>query len=344
MVPELTPEKLLEWYRVMLLIRRFEESLVLLQRAGQSFGHFHLYIGHETIGVPAVALLGAGDFLFTTHRNHGHLLARGADPGRLLAEILGKATGYNRGKGGTLHVAVPELGVPCTSAMVGDALPMATGAAFAAKRLGDGRISACLFGEGALEEGVFYESLNLAALWALPVIFLCENNSLGALGQKAGEYPSSTIAAPDLAAVPRPFGVPSASVDGTDVAAVHRAMVEAVARARRGEGPTFIEARVVRWPGSRPLWPDLVTGETDLAMAWDSGRIPDAHREWHLNQDGLLRFTRELVESGRATREALLATDRRARAEVERAVRFALESPDPAPETAFEDVFAERSR
>ena len=340
MLPNLASEQLLRLYRRMLLIRRFEEALILLSSRGHSFGHFHVYIGQEVTGTFALALLGPDDTIFTTHRNHGHLLARGADPGRLLAEIMGKATGYNKGKGGTLHTSVRELGFPLTSAIVGGVLPLAIGTAFAQKQRSAGQVTLCCFGDGALEEGASFESLNMAALWSLPVIFLCENNSLEASGQKAGEYPSSTIAAAELTDLARSFRVPAVSLDGTDAGAVQGAVSDALQRARQRQGPTFIEARTVRWPGSRPIWPTLLTGETDLAMAWDGGRIPEAHGVWHRRQDGLLGFTRELIEARLATPDGLLAIDAQVRAELERAIEFALNSPYPAPESATDGVFA----
>jgi len=212
-LPKLPREKLLDLYKTMLVMRRFEEALIKLTKSGISVGHFHVYIGQECTGGPALSLLGPHDAVFTTHRNHGHLLARGADPGRLMAEILGKATGYNKGKGGTLHTTVRELGFLTTSGIVGGVIPLAAGAAFAAKQRKTDGASMCLFGDGALEEGVFHESLNMAALWSLPVIYLCENNSLGALGQKAGEFSSSTIAARSLLDLATPYGIPAVSVD-----------------------------------------------------------------------------------------------------------------------------------
>jgi len=336
---DLPPDRLLEFLRRMLLVRRFEEALIKLSKTN-FFGHFHVYVGQEPTGVPALALLEPGDYSFTTHRNHGHLLARGADPGRVLAEIMGKATGYNQGKGGTLHVSVAELGFPVTSAIVGNIVPLATGAALAIRQTRRQQVSLCLFGDGALEEGAFFEAVNMAALWRLPVIYLCENNSLEAPGATAGEYPSSTNAASELSSLVRPFGMPSSFVDGSDAAAVHGAVSEAVQRARLGEGPTFIEARTVRWPGSRPLWPELLTGETDLAMAWDKTRIPTEYRQWHDQQDGLLRFAGHLIKSGAVTPDGVLSMDVRVKGEMEGAIRFALDSPEPEPATAFEGVFA----
>ena len=338
MLPDLPQAELIELYRGMLTMRRFEEALILATKSGVSVGHFHVYIGQECSGAPALSLLRPDDTIFTTHRNHGHVLARGADPGRVLAEIMGRATGYNRGKGGTLHITARELGVLPTSAVVGGVLPLATGAAFAAKQKGSDAVCMCFFGDGVLEEGAFYEAINLASLWTLPVIYLCENNSEGAI---AGEFPGSTIAARHLTDLPAAFRIPALAVDGTDAGEVHHAVKEAIRRARAGEGPSFIEASTVRWPGSRPLWPDLLTGETDLSCAWDAARIPQFHGDWHRSQDGLLRFTRELLQAGRIATGEILALDAAVRVKMQEAVRFAVDSPYPQPETALEGVFAQ---
>ena len=339
MLPRLPRSELVARFRTMLRIRRFEEALIRL--AGEhDIGHYHVYIGQEATGVAALALLEPGDVAYTTHRNHGHLIARGVRPASLLAEILGRATGTNRGKGGTLHLASAEHGFPSTSASVGGPLPIAVGSAFAFKELGRDRVSVCLFGDGALEEGAWHEAINIAAYRTLPAIFLCENNSLEALGSKANEYSSSTLAVRRLTDLVRPFGVPSVAVDGADVAGVHREMRSALRRARRGDGPTFIEAWTVRWPGSRPIWPALVTGRTELVYAWDPASLPSAHREWFADQDGLLRYLRELVGRRILDREGVTTLDADVQREMEDAVSFALESPFPRPEAALEDVFA----
>jgi TPP-dependent pyruvate/acetoin dehydrogenase alpha subunit len=338
-LPTLPPARLLAQLRTMIRIRRFEEALIELAGT-HDVGHFHVYIGQEVTGVPALALLEDGDVGYTTHRNHGHLIARGVEPAAMLAEILGKATGTNSGKGGTLHLASAAHGFPMTSSSVGGPIPIAVGSAFAFRELRNGRVSVALFGDGALEEGAWHESANIAALRRLPVIFLVENNSLEALGQKANEYPSSTLASPRLADLAKPFGIPASVVDGTDARAVHSAMGRAIRRARSLEGPTFVEAQTVRWPGSRPLWPQLLTGATDLAMAWDPGRIGDEHRAWHERQDGVLRFVRDLLATGKASPEGILEIDADARAEMAAAVRFALESPYPRPEEALKHAFA----
>ena len=339
MLPDLPATELVAQLRTMLRIRRFEEALIKLS-ADHDIGHVHVYIGQEATGVPALARLEAGDVAYTTHRNHGHLIARGVSPALMLAEILGKATGINKGKGGTLHLASIEHGFPTTSSSVGGPLPIAVGSAFAFKELGQDRVSVCLFGDGALEEGAWHESANIAAMRGVPVIFLCENNSLEALGQKANEYPSSTLAAVELTDLVRPFGIPFEVVDGTDPRAVDEAMARAIERARSGGGPTFLETRTVRWPGNRPLWPQLLTGETDVAMAWDASRVRDDYRAWHERQDGLLRYIGDLVNAGAITTDEVETIDVEARAEMAAAVTFALESPYPKPEEALEHVFA----
>jgi pyruvate dehydrogenase E1 component alpha subunit len=217
---------------------------------------------------------------------------------------------------------------------------LATGAAFAFRKLGRDRVSVCLFGDGALEEGSWHESINIAAMEKLPVIYLCENNSLEALGQKAGEYPSSTLAVTDLIDLVTPFGVPTLQVDGCDAGAVHEAMSEAIDRARNGGGATFIEARTVRWPGNRPIWPQLLTGTTQLAMAWDESLIPDEYRVWHEEQDSVLRFVREIIAAGVMQPQEILELDAGIQVEMKAGVEFALQSDYPPAEKALELVFA----
>jgi pyruvate dehydrogenase E1 component alpha subunit len=339
MLPTIAASGQLEQLRTMLRIRRFEEALIALAET-HDVGHFHVYVGQEATGVPALALLEDGDVAYTTHRNHGHLIARGVDPAAMLAEILGRATGTNRGKGGTLHLASPGHGFPTTSASVGGPLPIAVGSAFAFKELGRDRVSVCLFGDGALEEGAWHEAANIAAIRQLPVIFLCENNSVGAVTQKAGEYPSSTLAVGTLADLAAPFGIPNAVIDGSDAGAVHDAMLGAIARGRAGGGPTFIEARTVRWPGNQGIWAELVTGRVDVRFAWDNARIPAEHRTWFTDQDPIVRYARELLAAG-VSRDQIAALDDEARREMDAAVEFALASPWPAAAEALEDVYGD---
>ncbi|TAN25639.1 MAG: thiamine pyrophosphate-dependent dehydrogenase E1 component subunit alpha [Actinomycetota bacterium] len=342
-LPDLEKTGLIELLHKMLLVRRFEERLIRLAEEGPSFGHYHVYIGQETIGIPALAALRPTDLVFPTHRNHGYLLSRGADPGRLMAEILGKQTGLNGGKAGTLHASAPELGIPHTSAIVGGIVPIAAGAALAAQLKGSNQISVALFGDGATEEGATFEALNIASLWRVPVIFLCENNTEEALGAAAGGYPKSVTAATDLGSIARSVGVPAVVVDGTDTRAVFTAMSEAAERARTSGGPTFVEAKVVRWPGSNPLWPELPAGETELRFAWEPESAPEQLLRWYRDQDGLLRYLREMLGASLLDKDDAAEIDSDVRSQVEAAVRFARNSAYPTPDSAYLDVFAGQS-
>ena len=339
MLPKVPRESLLEFCRRMLLIRHFEETLIGLHGQRHFQGHYHVYIGQEATGVPAISCLEKGDYLFTTHRNHGHLLTRGADPGRLFAEILGRKDGYNKGKGGTFHIAASELGFFHTSGIVGGIIPLAAGTAYAAKARKSGQITVCLFGDGALEEGAAPESFNLASLWKLPLLFLCENNGKYGSGRAVGATQSLTMAVYPLTDLPATYKIPTEQVDGTDAGVVHAAVSKAVAKIRRGDGPQFIEAQTVRWPGSETNWP-VVQAPTDVALAWDASRVPEAVRDWYRSSDPLLIFIRELVQEGQATKGEIAELDKSARQTIEQAARFALASPFPEPEEALKDVFA----
>lgn len=339
MLPKLPKENLLEILRKMLLIRHFEESLIGLFDKGHFRGHYHVYIGQEATGVAALSCLGGGDYMFTTHRNHGHLLARGAEPGRLLAEILGRKDGYNKGKGGSFHTNISSLGILQTSAVVAGIIPLSTGAAYAARARKSGQVSVCLFGDGALEEGAAPESFNLASLWKLPVLFLCENNGKYGVGRAVAAAQSSTMAAYPLTDLPKAYKIPAEQVDGLDAGAVHAAVSEALSRIRRGEGPRFIEAQTVRWPGSESNWP-VVPVPTEVALAWDVGTAPEKVRGWYRECDPALIFIRELVEEKQVTREEISQVDKNVRGQVAQAVDFALKSPYPDLEEALKDVFA----
>jgi len=339
MLPKLPREKLLELCRRMLLIRHFEESLIGLHDQGRFEGHYHVYIGQEATGVPALSCLGQKDFLFTTHRNHGHLLARGADPGKLFAEILGRKDGYNQGKGGTFHVAAAELGFLHTSGIVAGIIPLAVGTAYAAKAKKSAQITVCLIGDGALEEGAAPESFNLASLWKLPVLFLCENNGKYGTGRATGAAQSATMAVYPLTDLPVAYKIPARQIDGTEAGAVHATFSEAVAKIRQGEGPQFIETQTVRWPGSETNWP-AVPAPTDVSLAWDVSAVPERAREWYRSSDPVLIFIRELVEKGEATKTEIAEIDKGVRQAIEQAARFALASRFPDPEEALKDVFA----
>lgn len=323
----------------MFLIRHFEESLIGLHDQRHFGGHYHVYIGQEATGAPALSCLEPKDCLFTTHRNHGHLLARGADPGRLFAEILGRRDGYNKGKGGTFHVAAAELGFHHTSAVVAGIIPLATGAAYAAKARKTGQIAVCLFGDGALEEGAAPEAFNLASLWKLPVLFLCENNGKYGAGRARGAARSSTMAVYPLTELAKVYGIPAQQVDGTDAGAVCDVASRAVREIRAGGGPQFIEAQTVRWPGNEANWP-VVPVATNVGLAWEVSAVPEKVREWYRSSDPVLIFVRELVAGAGVSKQEIAEMEREVVAMMDQAVKFALASPYPEPEEALRDVFA----
>jgi pyruvate dehydrogenase E1 component alpha subunit len=324
----------------MLAIRRFEESLVRLFEQHAFMAHYHLYIGQEATGVAVMETLRPGDRLATTHRNHGHVLARGADPARAMAEILTRTTGLCNGYGGTLHLTDPDVGFLHTSSIVGGCIGLATGAAFALKNEGGDAVAVAFFGDGSLEEGISYESMNFAALWSLPVVYVCENNSKGALGSVKGGFPTSVSAVKDIGRMPHLFDMPFEEVDGRDVDAVFAATSRLVAHARARRGPVFLHAVTERWAGSKPLWPELPTGETDIRMAWDDGNVGGEHADWYRNHDPVLIYTRKLLKEGSASRDEIVALDNRVNADMAAARKFALESPLPAAETALDHVLA----
>jgi pyruvate dehydrogenase E1 component alpha subunit len=322
----------------MLLIRRFEEAVLRMSQEGRFRGHYHLYIGQEATGTAVMSVLESRDKLATTHRNHGHVLARGGDPGKAMAEIFGKATGLVGGRGGTIHLCEPDLGFLSTSGIVGGCISLAVGGGYACKQRKDGSVCVAFFGDGALEEGVSFEALNIAALWKLPVLFMCENNSTGSWAPGEG-YPTSVHASSDLRLIPQSVGIRTDRVDGADAAAVREAVSEAVARCRRGEGPAFVEAMTRRWPGSNPLWPEPATGVTDLRIATGEAQAAGEHRDWIERHDPVLRMARSLVDAA-GGKARLFALDAAVQGRIDAAVKFAVDSPLPAADTAFDHVFA----
>ena len=322
----------------MLTIRRFEENVLRLSHEKQFVGHYHLYIGQEATGTAVMSVLEPRDRMNTTHRNHGHVLARGADPGRAMAEILGRAGGLNGGRGGTIHLSDPALGFLSTSGIVGGCISLGVGGGYACKQKKDGPVCATFFGDGALEEGVSFEALNIASLWKLPVLFMCENNSTGSWAPGEG-YPTLVHASTDLRLIPQSVGITTTRVDGADAAAVREAVGEAVARCRRGDGPAFIEAMTKRWPGSNPLWPELATGLTDIRIATGEAQASGEHADWIDKHDPIVRLGRTLATSSDG-RKRLIDLDAAVRARIDAAVAFAQASPLPDAKTAFDHVFA----
>jgi pyruvate dehydrogenase E1 component alpha subunit len=321
----------------MLVIRRFEEAVLRMSTENKFRGHYHLYIGQEATGTAVMSVLEPRDKLNSTHRNHGHVLARGADPGAAMAEILGKATGLLGGRGGTIHLADPKLGFLHSSGIVGGCISLGVGGGYACKQKGDGSICATFFGDGALEEGVSFEALNIAALWKLPVLFMCEDNSTGSWAPGEG-FPTLVHASTDLCLIPQSVGMRSIRIDGADAATVHEAVSDAVARCRRGEGPVFIQAMTKRWPGSNPLWPELATGLTDIRVVTGETKPTGEHADWIDNHDPIVRTGRALAAAG--GKERMHALDAAVSKRIDDAVAFALKSPMPDAKTAFDHVFA----
>ena len=340
MLPKLPREALLDLCRRMFVIRHFEENLVPLHDKGVFGGHYHLYVGQEGTGVPAISCLRADDYLFTTHRNHGHLLARGVEPKKLFAEILGRADGLNKGKGGSFHSVAPSLGFLHSSGVVAGIIPLSTGTAYASKAQKNGRITVCLFGDGSLEEGAAPEAFNLASLYQLPVLFLCENNGKYGTGRAVAAAQSSSMAAYPLTDLPKAYKIPAQQIDGMDAGLVHATIGAALQKIRDSEGPQFIEAQTVRFPGSETNWP-TVPQPTHTSLAWDVSSVPEKAREWYHSCDPLLIFIRELVEAEQASRDEIAAIEGRVKGEIAVAVDFALNSPYPKPEEAEKDFFAQ---
>jgi pyruvate dehydrogenase E1 component alpha subunit len=286
-------------------------------------GLAHLYIGQEAVAVGVCSALRREDWITSTHRGHGHCLAKGADPGRMFAELLGKEQGYCRGKGGSMHIADHEHGNLGANAIVGGSSGIATGAAFSALRRGTDQVAVCFFGEGALGQGVVYEVMNLASLWSLPVVYVCENN----LYNEYTHYLETT--AGEILARPRSFGIETREVDGQDVRAVYAATAELVGRARAGEGPAFLLANTYRYHGHH-------VGDVDRAYY----RTKEEEQLWRDERDPLALLGSWLEEQQLATGSDLRRIEDEARAEIEQGLAFAIEAPFPDPSQVTEDVYA----
>lgn len=317
----ISAEKKKEMLWTMLLSRRFEDELTeLCKIEGKIHGMMILATGQEAVGSGACAALAPEDVIITNHRSHNHLLAKGADPNALMAEIFCKASGCNKGKSGTLHLAVPEVNAPCTSTVVGAGPPLAVGQAFAQQYKGEERVTVCFFGDGAAAEGSVHEAMNMAGLWRLPLIFICENN-VYAGAQRLEEH--SPVQ--DLAIRAAGYAMPGVIVDGNDALAVYQAVIEAKKRALAGEGPSFIECKTYRCHGHGEADPQLYQPKDEINAWVEKCPVP--------------RLRDTLLNEGILSAEDFQAMEKRAEAIVLEAVRFAEDSPYPSPEEALEDVF-----
>jgi pyruvate dehydrogenase E1 component alpha subunit len=317
----LSKDKLVEMYKRMLEIRFFEEKVFDLYAQNLVPGTIHLYLGEEAVAVGVCSLLRKDDYITSTHRGHGHCIAKGAELKRTMAEILGKKTGYCKGKGGSMHIADFKIGMLGATAVVGAGLPIAVGAGLSAKLRKTDQVVACFFGEGASNQGTFHESINMASIWKLPVIFVCENN-LYAMGTRQ----SRVMAIENVADRAVAYGIPGVVVDGNDVLAVYEATQRAVERARKGEGPTLIECKTYRHKGHSRVDPAKYRPKEEV-------------EEW-LAKDPIKRFKEKLLQTNTLTEAEIQQIEKEVSAEIEEAVKFAMESPYPAPEEALEDIYA----
>jgi pyruvate dehydrogenase E1 component alpha subunit len=311
---------LLDMYRTMLTIRRFEERCNYLFMQGRIPSTLHLYIGQEAVAAGMCAHLSPEDYVLSTHRPHGHAIAKGVAPRAIMAELFAKSTGCCQAKGGSMHVGDIEVGMVPAIAIVGANIPIAAGMALAAKRLGTDRVAVSFFGDGAANEGAFHEGMNMAAIWDLPVVYVCENNLYAASTPVSVAFKIEDIA--DRAAA---YGIPGVVVDGNDVVAVYKVAGEAIARARRGEGPTFIECKTYRLCGHSRSDPRTYRSKEEEA-------------EWEI-VDPIPRLGAQLKEAGLATDEALTAIEGEVESLIDEAVAFAEESPSPEPTDTLKHVF-----
>jgi pyruvate dehydrogenase E1 component alpha subunit len=319
-------DKLLEMYRSMQRIRQFETKTRDLALANELPGFVHVSIGEEASATGVCAALRKTDYITSTHRGHGHLLAKGGQLNRMMAELYGKRTGYCKGKGGSMHIVDYALGILGANGIVGGGLPIATGSALGAVIKGKDDVTACFFGDGASNEGTFHESLNLAAVWKLPVVFVCENNGYGEF------TPMQTVTSVrDIAQRAHGYNIPGHIVDGNDLMEVFRFATEAVARARAGEGPTLLECKTYRWEGH-------VVGEA--AFLGEGAYRPTAEVEEWKRKCPIIRYQQFLVSGGKIAKAELDRIDSETTAELEDAIKFARESELPDVSEVTDDVFA----
>jgi len=319
---ETTNKELIDLYRTMLTIRRFEERVSKEFIEGKIAGYVHVYIGEEAVATGVCRNLTISDRIVSHHRGHGHCIAKGADIRRMMAEIYGRKTGYCKGKGGSMHIADFSVGMLGANGIVGAGLPIAVGAATAALLEGKNDVAAVFFGDGACQEGEFHETMNMASVWKLPLIFVCENNLYAAFARSG-----PTTAIDELYKRAAAYSMPGVAVDGNDVVAVRDAAKELIDRARAGKGPAFLECRTYRWHGHFETRAPAESRPAQEVAYWKA-KCPVATME------------RRLLAAGALTEEQLKEMDGEVLARVEDAVKFAKDSPFPAPEDAMADVYS----
>jgi len=319
---------LVAMYRTMVRIRAFEDQVARAYAEGMMPGLAHLYTGQEAVAAGVCAALAPDDYITSTHRGHGHCIAKGGDLRLMMAEVFGRRDGYCRGKGGSMHIADPALGILGANGIVGGGLGIAVGAALASRMQGSGRVVAAFFGDDGSNTGMFHECLNMAGVWRLPVVFVCENNLYGISVHQSRHQPIG-----DVAERAASYGFPGVVVDGNDVVAVHEEARRAIQRARDGGGPTLLECKTYRWRGHHE-------GDPGRGSLYRPREEIDAWRQ----RCPIARLRRRLVKEGRLTDEEAARIDAEAGSEAEAAVAFASESAWPEPEEALEDVEGETAR
>lgn len=313
---------LIEMYHTMLRIRRFEERVGELFGRAMIWGGVHLCTGQEAMATGACAALNKDDYITSTHRGHGHCIAKGGELGKMMAEIFGRANGYCKGKGGSMHIADTEAGILGANGIVGAGIPIAVGAALAAKYKGTGQVSIAFFSDGASNTGSFHEAVNLGCVLRLPVVFVCENNQWAVSTAASYSLPIKNIAERAVG-----YGIPGVTVDGNDVLAVYAAVKEAVGRARHGDGPSLVEGKTYRWEGHYRGDPELYRAKEEVA-------------EWREKRDPITRFRAYLLEEEVLTEQQIHGMETEVEAEVDAAVRFAESSPKPELSLLYEDLYA----
>lgn len=318
---DLSEATLLKMYRKMVLIRRFEERVKTLFAKGRLPGFVHLYIGQEGVAVGVCSVLNDDDYITSTHRGHGHTIAKGGDVAKMMAELYGKVTGYCKGKGGSMHITDMSVGMLGANGIVAGGIPIAMGAAYGAGKIRKtDQVAVAFFGDGATNEGAFHEACNMAAAWNLPLVLVCENNLYG-VGTRLGRVSATE----DLTVRAGGYAIPAVSIDGNDVIAVREVTAEAVARARAGQGPTFIECKT---------WRHMGHFEGENPMYWDK----EEYDSW-INRDPITVLGQRLIEGGMTDQARLDEIDADVMKEIDAAVEFAEQSPLPKPEDALEDIY-----
>ena len=322
-VKDYSKEQLMAFYETMFKMRRFEEETFEFYKKGMMAGLAHLYMGEEAVATGVCAALNEQDYIGSTHRGHGHLVARGADIDRMMAEILGKKTGYSNGKGGSMHIMAMDKGILGANGIVGGEIPIATGAAYTIKYKGTDQVAVSFMGDSATNEGTFHESINMAAAWNLPCVYVIENNLYG-ISVDIRDVTNT----PDLAVRAKAYDIPGVVVDGMDVTAVDEAAVKAVERARKGEGPTIIECKTYRWQGHH-------VGDPALYRQ----RRSETEKEDWMARCPVATLRKEMIAASKAEEAEIAALEEKIEAEIQEAVKFAADSPYPDAEEAYTDVF-----